>query len=188
MQPIEVPNRSRNDLPLLFKDMGYKVGAEIGVFQGEFTEKFCEVGLTMYAIDPWLGYSGSGRTEKVQDKQDVNFEEAKTRLSPFKDCKLVRKSSMDALTDFADGSLDFVYIDGDHRFRYIAEDLSEWFVKVKSGGAISGHDYFITKPSSTNVIIQVQPVVDAFVKVHDIKDLYIFGKGDKKPSWMFFKK
>ncbi len=50
---------------------------------------------------------------------------------------------MDALEDFEDNSLDFVYIDGDHNFKHISEDIYEWTKKVRSGGIVSGHDYLI---------------------------------------------
>ena len=109
-------------MPEFFLEMGYKVGAEIGTYSGEFAEKLCKVGLKLYAIDPWMGYDGAGRSEQKQDKQDENYEYAKKVLTPY-DCELVRKTSREALKDFKDGSLDFIYIDGDHRFKYIAEDL-----------------------------------------------------------------
>jgi hypothetical protein len=38
---------------------------------------------------------------------------------------------MDALNDFEDDSLDFVYIDGNHEFPYVAEDLFHWSKKVR---------------------------------------------------------
>jgi hypothetical protein len=193
--PFWIPDCSRNNLPQFFVDMGYKVGAEIGVFRGEFTKEFCKTGLKISAIDPWIGYGGAGRTEKVQDKQDLNFEQAKKNLAPYSNRKIIRKTSMDAVKDFKDGSLDFVYIDGDHRFRYIAEDISEWEKKVRSGGVVSGHDYFFTNPKSTNVICHVGPVVDAFVRVKGIENFYIFGKtnppqkrDDKTLSWLWIKK
>lgn len=181
------PNDSRDKLPEALKEMGFKVGAEIGVYRGAFTKLFCEKGLKMYAIDPWMAYLGAGRSENKKDKQDVNFEYAKKQLSPSPDCTLIRKTSMQALEDFKDGSLDFVYIDGDHRFRYIAEDLSGWYAKVRSGGVISGHDYFCTSPKATNVICHVKPVVDAFVKTFEIPNLHIIGQSDKTPSWVIIK-
>jgi hypothetical protein len=191
--PFWVPDCPRNDLPEFFLDMGYKVGAEIGVFKGEFTKKFCEVGLKMYAVDPWIGYVGAGRSEKVNDKQNKNFQYAKKTLAPYPNCKIIRKTSMDAVKDFKDGSLDFIYIDGDHRFRYIAEDISEWEKKVRSGGAVSGHDYFFTNPHANNVICHVGPVVDAFIKIKGIENFYVFGqlkngeKNDRTSSWMWIK-
>ncbi|SRR5260221_6576562 len=195
--PFNVPNCGRDELPGFFKEQGFKVGAEIGVYRGEYTEKFCKAGLTMYAIDPWAGYVGAGRSERKQDMQDTNYEFAKKRLSKYKDCTLIRKTSMKALEDIKNGSLDFIYIDGDHRFPFIAEDLYEWYWKVKKGGVIAGHDYFCTDPWATNVLCQVGVVVDAFVKAYKIENFYTFGrtkptleeeaKNDRTLSWMFYR-
>lgn len=197
-RPFNVPDCSRNELPEFFKEMGFKIGAEVGVYLGVFTEKFLQAGLIIYAIDPWIGYSGAGRTEQVQTKQDTNFNLAHQRLSPYKNCTMIRRTSMDAVADFENAALDFVYIDGDHRFRYIAEDISEWYQKIKPGGVISGHDYFVTHPGANNVICQVEKVVDAFVDTYGIKNFYTFGrskptleeeaKDDKTLSWMWIKK
>lgn len=194
-KPFVVPDCGRDSLPEFFKELGYKVGAEVGTYRGEFTEKLCKAGLKVYAIDPWMGYEGAGRSEKRQDKQDFNYEEAKKVLAPYSDnCILVRETSREALKNFKDGSLDFVYLDGDHRFQYIAEDLVEWSKKVRSGGVVSGHDYFNTDPWATNVQCQVGAIVDAFVKSFGIENFYIFkpliekSKGDSTPSWFWIKK
>jgi predicted O-methyltransferase YrrM len=40
-----------------------------------------------------------------------------------------------------DGSLDFVFIDADHRYEFVVEDIKAWFPKVRSGGTLCGHDY-----------------------------------------------
>lgn len=186
---MEIPdkNSSRDDLPQFFVDMGYKVGAEIGVYRGGFTKLFCQAGLKMYAIDPWMAYLGAGRSENKTDKQDENYEIAQKTLSQYSSCKLIRKTSQDALIDIPDASLDFVYIDGDHRFRYIAEDIVGWSKKVKKGGVISGHDYFNTKPTATNVICHVKSIVDAFIKTYNILDFFIIGQKDKTPSWVIKK-
>ncbi len=53
----------------------------------------------------------------------------------------IRKKSIEASKDFEDNSLDFVYIDANHQFRNVLEDLKSWYPKVKSGGVIAGHDY-----------------------------------------------
>ncbi len=89
---------------------------------------------------------------------------------------------MDAVNDFTYGVLDFVYIDGDHRFKSVADDIYEWYLRVRSGGIISGDDYNLTRPGSTHLICQVSPVVDAFVKTFEIDNFYVFDG-----SWMFFK-
>lgn len=178
--------KSRNELPKFFKDQGYKVGVEIGVQVGEFTEELCKEGLTIYGVDPWIGFSGQGRSQKIQEVQDGYYETAKKRLDQYENCIIIRKTSMDALEDFADESLDFVYIDGDHNFRHTAEDIFEWAKKVRVGGVVSGHDYFNTRPDARNIVCQVRAVVDAYVKLFEIKNLQILD-GDKHPSWLWKK-
>lgn len=179
--------KSRDELPNYFKQLGFTTGAEVGVYRGEFTEKFCKAGLAMYAIDPWIPFKGQGRSEETQGMQDTNYEYTKKRLGSYKNCTLIKKTSMGALNDFRDGSLDFVYLDGDHRFRYVADDIAEWYFKVKKGGIVAGHDYYMTAASAKNLICQVKAVVDAFVATYEIKDFYIFGENDKYLSWMFIK-
>jgi len=187
--------KSRNDLPILFKEIGYRVGVEIGTHKGEFTKEFCKAGLKIYTIDPWMGFSGQGRTQKVQYVQDSYYEDAKKILIPFENCSIIRKTSMDALEDFKNSSLDFVYIDGDHNFRHTASDIYEWSKKVRIGGVVSGHDYFNTLPTSSNVVCHVKSVVDAYVKMFEIDNFYLYGgietakhgDPDKYFSWLWIK-
>jgi hypothetical protein len=48
---------------------------------------------------------------------------------------------MQAVTKFADNSLDFVYLDGNHTYDFVKQDLNAWYNKVKVGGILAGHDY-----------------------------------------------
>ncbi len=193
-RPFEIPDCSRDDLPQFFVDMGYTVGAEIGVYKGEFSKKICRAGLKLYAIDPWRIYKDYGNP-RGQKRLDVQYEHTKRVLAPYPDCTIVRKTSMEAVTDFADGSLDFVYIDANHEFRYIAEDLSEWTKKVKRGGIVSGHDYFYTKTGTGEVNWHVAYVLKAYIGAYGIPNWYLLGrknavegeKRDKWRSWMFTK-
>ena len=194
--PAYIPDCNRDEFPEFLKEMGYITGAEIGVYKGEYTEKLCKAGLKVYAIDPWQPYVGQGRTQEVQDRQDFLYGHTGRVLAPYPDCTIVRKTSMDALEDFKDGSLDFVYIDGDHSFRYAAEDVFEWEKKVRRGGIVSGHDYFNTEPHAKNLVCHVEVVIDAYTKAFGINNWFIFGTMDpeKEPrrkerflSWMWIK-
>lgn len=192
-KPFVIPDCPRSNLPDFFKEMGFKVGAEIGVYKGGFTEKFCKAGLKMFAIDPWEAYQGAGRTQAKQDRQNFLYSHTRRTLEPY-DCEIIRSRSMEALRYFEDEYLDFVYIDGDHSFKYFAEDIVEWTKKVRPGGIVSGHDYFYYGPQSTNLICQVGPVLDAYVEAFRIKSFWVFGedksapdKDDRYPSWMFRK-
>lgn len=195
-KPVQVPDCPRNELPQFFADLGFKTGAEIGVYKGEYAARFCQVGLTTYAIDPWLAYKGAGPHQESQARQDFLFGHASRLLAQYKNAVVIRKTSMDAVKDFKPESLDFVYIDGDHRFPSIAQDLSEWYLRVKKGGIVSGHDYFTTPPSQIYSICHVKPVLDAFIETFEIPNFFVFGRSkpielegrnDKTLSWMFFK-
>jgi len=37
--------------------------------------------------------------------------------------------------------LDFVYIDGNHRYEYVKKDINLYYPKIKIGGVIGGHDF-----------------------------------------------
>src|SRR4051812_43338281 len=115
--PAEIPDCSRDDLPQLFVDMGFKVGAEIGVLKGEFTKKLLDVGLQVYGIDSWLDYSGY-KHSRGQKRQDFLYEHTQRLLAPYPKCKILKKTTMDAINDFEDESLDFVYIDANHLLQY----------------------------------------------------------------------
>jgi len=189
---VIIPDCSRDDLPEFFKEMGYKVGAEIGVYRGGFTESFCKAGLKMYGIDPYVTYPDFNHPEG-QKRMDFLYGHAQRTLKSY-DCILIRKMSMEAVNDFADESLDFVYIDGCHRFRYIAEDLFEWTKKVRKGGIVSGHDYCDVSNAFWNSC-HVSQVLRAYIRCFDIKSWYVLGelesragkKRDKYRSWMFIK-
>lgn len=42
---------------------------------------------------------------------------------------------------FADGCLDFVFLDAAHDFVNVTEDLHAWWPKIRPGGLLAGHDY-----------------------------------------------
>lgn len=54
---------------------------------------------------------------------------------------VIRKDSVFAVRDFKRGKVDFVYIDADHRYEYVLQDIKAWLPKIKKGGWIGGHDY-----------------------------------------------
>ena len=193
--PFEIPDADRDDLPQFFVQMGYKVGAEIGVYKGEYTKKFLDKGLKMYGIDPWRAYDNYNEFKnqglgRFQERQDFLYAHTQRLLEPYGDLiTLVRKSSMEAVEDFEDNSLDFVYIDGHHGFRYVAEDLCEWSQKVKVGGIIAGHDYALNKKGARDpYVLQVKYVLHAFVQAFGIDNWYVIGErnakeGDRRDKW-----
>lgn len=199
-RPAEIPDCSRDELPEFFVQMGYKTGAEIGVYKGEYTRMFLDKGLCMYGIDAWQVYKNfdiPGRNFAA--RLDALHAHTRRYLADYLQtgqCQLVRKFSMDAVEDFADGSLDFVYIDGHHGFRYVAEDLFEWHRKVRSGGVVSGHDYALNRKDAHDpYVVHVPHVVNAWTNLLGLRAWWLLGtkeykdgeKRDKWRSWMYIK-
>ena len=58
--------------------------------------------------------------------------------------RLVKKTSVEAARLVPDGSLDFVFIDGDHSDDAVTTDVYTWWPKLKPTGFMGGHDYIKT--------------------------------------------
>lgn len=192
---IKEYNKTRDSFPSLFYEYGYRRGAEIGVYKGEYTKKFLDAGIKMYAVDPWKAFNGQGRSQNRQDRQDFLYGHTCRYLNSYVKsglCSIIREASMNALRFFRDKSLDFVYIDGDHSFGAVASDIYYWSQKVKDGGIVAGHDYFQTGTDRSNVICHVKSVVDAYVEAFKIDELWITKcsgiRPDIWPSWFWIKR
>ena len=170
---------SREHLAELFCELGYKVGAEIGVRWGGYSESLLQKnpGLKLYCIDSWAPYPG-GRPS--QERQERIYRRAARVLSTY-GATIIRKTSMDALGDIPDGSLDFVYIDAMHDFDNVMMDIIGWSHKVRSGGIVSGHDFIHLHGGG------IIPAVEGYVRGHNITQWYITQDYTPAPSFFWVK-
>lgn len=177
---VRLSDHGRQSLLRLFREMRAKRGAEIGVWRGVFSAQMCQAvpGVHLTCVDPWEVYDGYREQKSVQAHLDDAHQQAVAALAPY-DCDIQRAPSVEAAESVPDGSLDFVYIDGNHRYDYVMADLEAWSPKVRSGGIVSGHDY-IAKKSHTEVV----RAVDTFTKARGIAPWYVLA-GDKTPSFMW---
>lgn len=174
--PLEIPDTDRwHSLPQLFRDLDFKVGAEIGTERAIYAKRLCVINpqLKLYCIDPWQAYSGY-REHVSQPKLDNFYDEAAWRLGPF-NAQLVRKFSVDAAKDFKDGSLDFIYIDGNHTLLHVIQDLCAWVPKVRKGGIVAGHD-FIRRNNRLRYQCHVVEAVHAYTESFMIDKWYVLGR------------
>jgi predicted O-methyltransferase YrrM len=174
-------------LPYLFGELGYKVGAEIGVETGKYSESLLRKipDLKLYSVDCWETMIDYRSDLKERTKR---YEaEAREKLAPYGDRSvIVKKYSMDAVEDFDDNSLDFVFIDGNHDFRNCADDIAEWSKKVRVGGIISGHDF--CNEICEGERIDVESVVRGWTQANDIKTWFVTRGREKRMVWFFVKK
>lgn len=183
--------KNRQALAEHFATLGFKVGAEIGVCRGYYSKTLLDSipGLKLYGVDNW-SIKASSHTERNVD--DEAYKDALELLKPYLDLgtyTIIRKSSMEALADFADGILDFVYLDAGHTYEEVKEDVTGWTMKVRKGGIVSGHDYYEFKSGKGGII----KAVDEYLSTRPYKlqltdwDKKNPARDERQPSWYFVK-
>jgi hypothetical protein len=144
-KPIK-PIETRNMIAHVLQEEGMKVGAELGVQQGLFSEhnlniwKSCE---RYYLVDVWAQQVNYKDGANVGNKrQNELYESTVNRMKRFGDKVVVlRDFTSNAVNKIPDGSLDFLYVDARHDYCGTIADLRDYYPKVKSGGIIAGHDF-----------------------------------------------
>ncbi|MDD5394924.1 MAG: class I SAM-dependent methyltransferase [Thiothrix sp.] len=115
---------------------------EIGTGMGVSTEVFALTVGRVITIDPY--FPGSERWRDAAIKV--------CRRYPDKITQCFDKSAVVCRT-IQNGSVDGVYIDGDHHFESVRDDILRWLPKLKPDGWMCGHDY-IARPKYNFGIIE----------------------------------
>jgi hypothetical protein len=136
--------KTRTDLlRLLPKNL---IMAEIGVFKGEFSEeilKICEPKL-LCLVDVFTGRICSGDKDgKNITATDMDVEYDRLFLKYILNYRVILKkqSSINFLSGILIGGIDMIYLDADHSYESVSQELALCREKVRAGGYICGHDY-----------------------------------------------
>jgi hypothetical protein len=135
-------------------------GAEIGVCEGINAVSILEtLNISMlHLVDPYLPYLDDlGQTKDFSAGKKKAFE---ALINYTGQIQWHLKPSIEASEDLEDNSLDFVYIDGNHSYTSVKEDIEAWLPKVKVDGFLGGHDYYFEDTMFKGVI----QAVDEFVR------------------------
>lgn len=119
-------------------------GAEIGVFTGEYSALLLAKWTgTIHGIDPFVAYPSEEWRDGCNrpDLPEIGKKTAE-RFADNGRYNLIMKPSLDVVDGFSDKQLDFVYIDSNHRYESVRDDLKAWWPKVHSGGVIGLHDFY----------------------------------------------
>ncbi len=129
------------------------VGAEVGTYMGAFAQMILEQlnPKKLILIDSWVGLQGESQAGSWYETVDQNYmdeiyEMVRQRFSTEVadgTVEIIRDFSTTAFLGITDGQLDWTYIDGDHSYEAVREDLRLSFAKVRNGGFISGDDYVV---------------------------------------------
>jgi hypothetical protein len=145
------------------------VGAEIGVWRGRFSADILAVvrPKTLHLIDPWEFMADKGDSiyggmiAEQQADMDAIYNAVMQRFARQVSAGTVvvhRALSAAAATKIDDGSLDWIYIDGDHSYEGTRTDLESFAPKMRAGGLITGDDY-----RRSGMAAGVRKAVDEFI-------------------------
>jgi len=173
--------KNRTELAKEFAYRGYTKGAEIGVYVGYYSRVLLDTipGLNLLCVDSWA----------LKTWRERAYPLAVETLSHYLGATVIRGKSVDVAKTVEDGLLDFVFIDADHSYEAVKADLLAWVPKVRSGGIVSGHDYYESRSGKLGVIPAVNEYVEEngyvlqlteWDKENPIRD-------DRQPSWYFGK-
>ena len=118
-------------------------GVEIGVFKGEFSKHILNKWEgTLYMVDVWRPLGNEYEDDSNHKDHLDDYQETMENIKGFEDRGImVRATSEVAVDMFQDESLDYIFIDANHAYDFVVEDINLWFPKLKKGGMFSGHDY-----------------------------------------------
>ena len=178
--PVEIPNAGRVNLASLFCELEFVRGAEIGTAGGRFAEVMCRSnpGVSLYCVDAYKVYDGYRDYTRTAD-MEVMRNEAHERLAPF-GVTFIEQFSMDALKEFPDNSLDFVYIDANHEWPFVTQDIYYWSKKVRPGGVLAGHDYYRSNRKDSKC--HVRGAVNGYTYAFRINPWFLLGRDEKRPG------
>lgn len=144
-------------LYLIMRERECKIGAEIGIKRGIMTNRILSLLPTIteyYAVDAWIWYpkfeesilaidpgcrplDGLNQLE-MDENYDIfikNIERHRNKI------KILKMPSDEACKHIKDESLDFCFIDANHSYEFVNEDIKCYLPKIKKGGLLGGHDY-----------------------------------------------
>lgn len=139
---------------VLLKMPKRSVCAEIGVDEGKFSRQILDTiePEKLHLIDPWMHEEGDqyqnsrygGLGSAGQTIMDERYRRVTEQLSAEIDAGQVevhREFSLAASAHFEARSLDWIYLDGNHSYKFVMQDLEAYYPKIKVGGFITGDDY-----------------------------------------------
>jgi len=150
----------RESLSQLLRPINPKIGAEIGVHKGALSEfvlgLFPE--LTLHMVDPYSEhpeYPNQSDNKSLALKRTLRFGKRARKIYGSSEyaSEMIQQSGIE---------LDYVFIDADHSYESVLDDMNLWYPLVRRGGLFCGHDF--GKPDKPGV----SKAVDEWSDVNNI--------------------
>ena len=144
---------------------------EIGVFASQNFKRFLESDpKIVVGVDAWINDGNPGHNDSsfTQEQLDEQYEYFKSFMHKYPTIRLYRQYSHDAVKNFPDEYFDLIYIDADHSYEGVKQDLEDWWPKVKKGRFFTGDDYSRQHAPVSGMEFGVIEAVDEFVKNNNL--------------------
>jgi hypothetical protein len=115
--------------------------AEIGVEYGGYTQTYYNDSLEIHLIDMWQTEGNDFYFTQHPGQVERGYDKILKTYSDKKNVKIVKMKSDEAALLYEDEYFDWVYLDADHSYEAVINDIKNWLPKVKKGGVLSGHDF-----------------------------------------------
>ena len=139
------PIKYRRDLWQAVQEITGDV-AEIGVAEGRFSEEMLSWPIPfpkLYLVDRWQCVpTQRGDASNKQSWHQKNWEDAHQRVARFNHRVVFLRGDSVTMSQQVPGlSLRLVYVDGDHSYEGVLNDIHAWLPKLVPGGVMAFHDY-----------------------------------------------
>lgn len=149
------------------------VGLEVGSLSGEYARQIMKHwnGDKLLMVDPWETQPDHIYKEPVNHTDwGECYRSCMALANEYSGrIELIRGYSPEVSGYFKGGTLDWVYIDGNHGLEHITADLDAWWPKVVKGGLFGGHDLRddLVFPQNCSVLTAVtQFAIDKELAIH----------------------
>jgi predicted O-methyltransferase YrrM len=139
---------------------------EVGVRQGYNFERMIEHKPNVaVAVDIWQNTGVASQNDEVftQEELDEQYKRVMDMEMENESVHVYKNYSHDVSLFFKDGFFDLVYIDADHTYTGVLQDIRDWYPKVKKGGFLLGDD-FRQKKTHSGVRFGVMDAVTDFTR------------------------
>ncbi len=165
----------------------FKVVVEVGIGYGVHAKEMLDNTELeqLYLVDPCIPYEGDVFSLDILNKLQgfnnllrniyKNLEIHSDRYTHFRQPSLSITNH-----DIKDNSVDLVFLDGDHRYEAVIQDLPFWYKKLRSGGYLLGDDYASCHPGT-------RKAVDDFVRSNNYKLEFLRKPNNKYPIYKIIK-
>lgn len=127
--------------------------AEIGVEFGGYTDVYIRFfkNPKVYLVDLWEAEGNDPYFESHPEQLAKGYAEILSKYGTDSRVEICKGFANDWCDKFPDEHFDWIYIDANHTYEAVKNDILKWLPKVKKGGILSGHDF---NPDPNNIVFE----------------------------------